>query len=483
LVTQLIKPLGVPAYTEPDHNVPIESQLPSAIALSRDLVLTANGVGDIELIGLEQTQSGVLGTSLASVCYLGTGEEGVSPVPCVLLAARQVKSKIIMVVYSRAAVKDKSTQFNIATLEMNVPTQETERLEDGSFVLLLNTLHIQTGFEVPVYCAITSSGQRIILGSETKYRNSQDEEEEEEEKEEVQPMDIVPQNNEYQWSQDGADITVQFQLPANTPKVSINCKFVMDHLSLLIQNTTITYPYRKLWSTIRPDDCTWTLEEGLLTLFITKSDEHTRWPQLFDKDDGVLETLTTEQLSNIKASIDRLQQKEAHPVQHPAATDMDEDIDDVGQTIYFSVYDNKTGKQCDEFHSGGYNWICASFATDAMPSVCLQMDVDGLVFTFTEQGPTVQIEHVATFDAFGFVQASKRDARFIRHDPVFNFASIIESNRNAYIYYHHQDKRLEEVQTLVDLTKGQNVDIIGVQLVLENTLMILTESNLIVMNL
>lgn len=480
MITQLIKPLAVPAYTEPDSNVPIESQLPSAIALSRDLVLTSNGVGDIELIGLEQTQSGtVLGTSLASVCYLGTGEEGISPVPCVLLAARQVKSKIILVVYSRAAVSNKSTQFNIATLEMNVPTPETERLGDGSFVLMLNTLHIQTGSEVPVYCAITPSGQRVILGSETKYRNSQDDEEQKE----VQPMDIVPQNNDYQWSQDGADITVQFQLPSTTSTSCINCKFVVDHLSLLVQNTTITYPYRKLWSTIRPDECTWTLEEGLLTLFIAKSDQHTCWPQLFDKDDGILETLTSDQLSNIKASIDRLQQ-DAHPAQHPAATDMDEDVDDVGQPVFFEVYDNKTGKVCDEFHSGGYSWICTSFTTkNGLPTVCLQMDVDGLVFTLTEQEDTIQIEHTATIDAFGFVQASKRDARFIHHDPLLKFAAIIESGRNAYIYYHHQDKRLEEVQTLVDLTKGHDIDIVGVQLLLENTLMVLTESNLIVLNL
>ncbi|KAK4512373.1 Zinc resistance conferring protein [Mucor velutinosus] len=495
LITQLIKPLGgVPAFVNLDSTVPIEPQLPSAVSVSRELLLASNGVGDIELIGMEEKGGKMLGTSLASVCYLGVGNEGISPVPCMLLAARQIKTKIVLVVYSRTA--SKTTEFNIATLELDIPTDTTERLDDGSFVLLLKTLHIQTGPEVPVYCAITPSGN-CIFGSEVRYNKikllQHRDDDGSAEDGTTTPMDIVenlPKHDAYQWSQEGADITVQFKLPENTPKSAISCKFVVDHVSLLIQNSSISYPFRKLWSTIQPDESLWTLEDNMLTLCMTKVDENTRWPQLFDKDDGVLETLSDQHLSEIKDRLAKLTSENTssslvpnhsfvQAAQHPAATDMDEDVDDAGEPVVFGVYD-RCGNVVDEFNSGTSRWICSSYeAAHKLPSVCLQMDVDGLVFTLTEVEDKIQIEHTATLDAFAFVQASKRDARFIHHDADLHFASIIESSRNAYLYYHHDDKRLEEVQTLVDLTQGHDVDIMGAQVVHERALLVLTESQLV----
>ncbi|KAL9554159.1 hypothetical protein MBANPS3_002959 [Mucor bainieri] len=497
LITQLIKPLGrgLPGFVDLDSTVPIEPQLPSAVSVSRELLLASNGVGDIELIGMEEKGGKMLGTSLASVCYLGAGNEGISPVPCMLLAARQIKAKIVLVVYSRTA--SKTTEFNIATLELDIPSDTTERLEDGSFVLPLTTLHIQTGPEVPVYCAITPSG-KCIFGSEVRYSRVKLETHSDQD-DTATPMEIVeetPKQDAYQWRQEGADITVQFKLPDNTPASAISCKFVVDHVSLLVQNSSISYPFRKLWSTIQPDASLWTLEDNnTLTLCMTKADENTHWPQLFDKDDGIMETLSDHHLLEIKQRLAEFTSEDAssgsvvahsnnslvQAAQHPAATDMDEDVDEAGEPVVFGVYD-RSGTVVDEFDSGTSRWICSSFEAanhKRLPSVCLQMDVDGLVFSLTEVDGKIHVEHTATLDAFAFVQASKRDARFIHHDAELHFASIIESSRNAYLYYHHDDKRLEEVQTLVDVTQGHDVDILGAQVVHEKTLLILTESQLV----
>lgn len=488
----------VPGFTEPDSTVPLQPQIPSAVAVSRELVVVSNGVGDIELVGMEEKNGKILGVSLGSACYLGEGNEGISPVPCMLLTARRVKQKIILVVYSHTA--SKTTEFNIATLELDIPTADTEKLEDGSFVLLLKTLHIQKGPEVPVYCAITPSGQRCIFASEVKYNRVRLHATTEEEQEEAEPMDIIEEaktSPSYQWSQEGADITMLFQLPQGTTKSNINCKFVKDHLILLVQSgdvVVVSYPYRKLWSTVKPDECVWTYDAktGLLSLFMTKMDEYTRWPQLFDYDDGVLETISPAQLQEIKHTMEKFttpaESKDMvlKPAQHPAATDMDEEIDEAGQPVIFSVYDME-GNEVDEFSSGLYTWICKSYdcvTPSTLPSMCLQMDVDGLVFKVEEEdGNTIKITHDATFDAFAFVQASKRDGRFVLFDPHYHFTSIIESGRNAYIYFHHDDKRTIEMQTLVDLTLGHHVDVIGAQLILQDQLMILTESQIIVIEL
>ncbi|KAI8993265.1 hypothetical protein BDB01DRAFT_841337 [Pilobolus umbonatus] len=496
-LVQLIKPLGsIPAYTEPDKNVPIESQSPSVVAINDHLILASNGVGDIELIRIDDTMGTVSGVSLTSVCYLGRQNEGISPVPCVLLTARQVDDKIMMVVYSRA--NSNETLFNITTLEMSIPTEKNARLEDGSYVVHLNTLHIQEGSEVPVYCAITPSGQRLILGSENKYKR-----EVQDGSEEVSrittPMEDVridePVTDQYKWSQEGADITVQFTVPADITKSDITCKFVTDHLSLIVrnQNTNIlSYPFRKLWGSITPNQCVWTLESSTLSLYITKSDENTRWPQLFDKDDGVLEDLThqkyneiADRLAKFTSDVDeRKDSKLVHASQHPAATDMDEDVDDSNPTLFFSVYDT-TGNIVSEHSTGNQKWVCSSYTDKSgLPSICLQLDVDGVVFSFTEEEDLdITIKHIGTFDAFAFVQASKRDARFIYFDPSLSFASVIESNRNAYLYYHHSDKRIVEKQTLIDLTKGEDANVIGVQLMMENILAVLTESHCIIIDI
>ncbi|KAI8979647.1 hypothetical protein BDF20DRAFT_870780 [Mycotypha africana] len=535
---QLIKPISttLPNFTEPTDTTFIEPQIPSAISINHELLLATNGSGHIELIGITENNGTMVGVILGRTVYPGAGTEGVTPVPCVLLDGRQITNKIIFVLYSRAADTtpvntnaERKTLFNIVTMEITIPTKATPQLDDGTFQIATKVLNIQRGTEVPVYCAITASGQHCIFGSEVCYESVKinDEDAAEMNNEDVvgttASTEVVEQNQQsraaitkevdveqpYQWFQEGPDITIHFQLPSNTPKNAIVCKFLPDHLSLLIKDTRISYPYRKLWSTIRPDASVWTLDptSSILTLNITKYDEVTRWPQFFDQDDDVLETLTPHHLSDIKEKLAKFTSTTTEdedmattttkqsinpssfiqPAQHPASMDIDEDIDSAGESITFSIYDNQSRIVVDSLHTGVYRWICDSFQSNqryALPSVCLQMDVDGLVFNIYEnvENHKIELQHVATFDAFAFVRASKRDARFIKHDSNFSFSCVIESSRNCYIYYHHDDKRVSEVQTLVDLTQGHDTEVIGAQLILDRTLMILTEDDIIVIN-
>lgn len=459
----------------------MDAQVPSVLALSAQLLLACNGDGVIELIELD----GGKGRVVATADYEGAQDEGISPVPCVLLAARLVDSRITFVVYSRAAAT--KTKFNIAVLEWQVGND-------------IKTLHIQQGPEVPVYCDLTPDSRFCVLGSEASYERLAEgdvamEDADVQQRDALQQAtaaaaaDAPPPPAPYQWTQDKADITFQMVLPAGTPPSAITCHFAPAHLTLMVraQDFEVSYAYRKLWSTVRPDECTWTLEkDGLLSLFLTKHDENTRWPHVFDADDGVLETMDQAKLAEITQRLEKFTQQTENKggpfvqaAQHPVATDMDEDIDQEGQPLRMVVYD-RDGQRIQDITSGGHEWLCNSFeAPDQLAKVAIKSDVDALSFQLLETPKGLEPEHVAAFDALAFVQASKRDSRFVRYDPDHRFAVIVESNRNVYIYYRHGDKRATEKQTLVDVTLGHDVNILGVQLILDHVVLILTETQIV----
>ncbi|ORY89897.1 hypothetical protein BCR43DRAFT_567128 [Syncephalastrum racemosum] len=471
----------IPSYVEPDPKVPVDAQVPSVLALSEKLLLACNGDGVIELIELKDGK----GTVVATADYEGAQDEGISPVPCVLLSARLVGNSITFVVYSRAAAT--KTKFNVAILEWQV----------GSDIKIL---HVQQGSEVPVYCDLTPDARFCVLGSEASYERLAEgdvtmEDADVQQRDALQQAtaaaaaNVPPPPAPYQWTQDKADITIQMVLPAGTPRSAITCHFAPTHLTLMVraQDFEVSYAYRKLWTTVRPDECTWTLEkDGLLSLFLTKHDENTRWPHVFDADDGVLETMDQAKLAEITQRLEKFTQQTedkggpfVQAAQHPVATDMDEDIDQEGQPLRLSVYD-RDGQRIQDISSGGHEWMCNAFeAPNQLSKVAIKSDVDTLSFHLLETPKGLEPEHSATFDALAFVQASKRDSRFVRYDPDHRFAVIVESNRNVYIYYRHGDKRATEKQTLVDVTLGHDVNILGVQLILDRVLLILTETQIV----
>ncbi|MED6269194.1 NudC domain-containing protein 1, partial [Characodon lateralis] len=69
-----------------------------------------------------------------------------------------------------------------------------------------------------------------------------------------------------------------------------------------------------------------------------------------------------------------------------------------------------------------------------MPCLCLRHDVDALVWQPRPDRPGDMWEHIATFNALGYVQASKRDKKFATCAPDFAYATLCECLRRAFIY-------------------------------------------------
>uniref|UniRef100_A0A1I8FE56 Peptidase_S9 domain-containing protein n=1 Tax=Macrostomum lignano TaxID=282301 RepID=A0A1I8FE56_9PLAT len=83
-------------------------------------------------------------------------------------------------------------------------------------------------------------------------------------------------------------------------------------------------------------------------------------------------------------------------------------------------------------------WLFATRVTPSEPPyVCLRRDVDGLLWRpdFSGGDASSIWQHVTTFHAFGYVRASKTDAKFVSCAPSFGYAAICDCYRHVYVYH------------------------------------------------
>ncbi|CAI2190865.1 17357_t:CDS:2, partial [Funneliformis geosporum] len=467
------------------------SNYSSLRALSSNLLLVTNGSGEIALVQINKNDD----TSLYSSQILyQIGFQGHSPklhsnyIPCVLLDGRIVGDEILFIVYNpvlnpTSIVPTKEVQnvlFDISLLQMAL----TPPFE-------MKIIHVLRGPDIPFYCSIESDGTGYVIGSNSGYEvvyksSTQDD------------TKISP----YIWTQTPTDITIYFELPRGTPKTAIHCNFSQTHLSLTVNlgdTPTYTsehppipcYAFTRLFDLIDPSVSLWTIEPkiGLLTLHLEKHDHSMRWSHVFQHDDGVFETLDPNEFAEFRERLEKftadaneqLSQSEFKRLQHPIGHEMEESIDYEGHSSVFMWFDRDGSLTAKA--SGGNEYLCKQFEIlentgysdnlSLLPSVCLKSDVDGIVYSIrhptdssTLAASPLIITHIATFNAFAFVQASKREKRFVYHDPANRFVMILEGDHRAFIYKRHESSENHDEQFVIELAVNSNDDseIIGVQM-------------------
>lgn len=88
---------------------------------------------------------------------------------------------------------------------------------------------------------------------------------------------------------------------------------------------------------------------------------------------------------------------------------------------------------------GSHQWLFNTF-TDVEKSlaICLRHDVDGLIWQLgagdSSEAATAPWCHIATFNAFGYVQASKQQKKYSACPPDFSYAAVCDCTRHTYIY-------------------------------------------------
>lgn len=97
-----------------------------------------------------------------------------------------------------------------------------------------------------------------------------------------------------------------------------------------------------------------------------------------------------------------------------------------------------------------------------MPAICLRHDVDGIVWR-VDSDPRKNScwEHLATFNAFGYVQASKEQRKFNLCPPDFSYVLISDCAKHAYFYWqpseYHSELRNRKSKHLVEKVAKQQL--------------------------
>ncbi|KAJ1644476.1 hypothetical protein J3B02_000588 [Coemansia erecta] len=390
-----------------------------------------------------------------------------------------------------AAKARQQPTYCIQAIKVDIPINSAITNMPGSRVSMLepSVVHTLHSHAIPQYCEYTDDN-RFVLGvrngivlDETQSADSET------------PFPPIPKGrlDPYYWMQTASDVTLCIQLPISIGAQQISC--TLKRISLTLQFTEAPECQNKysfnntaFFSDIAAEESVWTLENGrLLTLYLEKARAGVRWPTVFSSDDGVLETMDPSEFAVIRDQMAKYTSDSlaagGRMALHSAADAIDQDEEDLDQTdssIEFSARSWCSGQAEAIGAAGSPDWLCCSFPepacrreksrknTDAwvqlLRPVCLKFDVDGIVFGFGRaMDNAVEACHVGSFAALSYIQASKRERRFMYVDAEMTVAVLAETQRRIYIYRQTRHRHAAEaVQNIVDLGNGELLGLLKV---------------------
>ncbi|XP_067393497.1 nudC domain-containing protein 1 isoform X2 [Emydura macquarii macquarii] len=279
------------------------------------------------------------------------------------------------------------------------------------------------GKSVPHYAAIEPDGDGLMVISYKPFRFMQGEKNQLEEKEDGKIAD-KKKDPVYYWQQTEDDLTITVHLPQDITKDDIQVQFSPDHIIVALKSQP-PLVQGKLYSSIDHESCTWIIRDNSLEITLIKKDEGPMWPELIVGDARGEFIMDSSQCSAIA---ERLMQLTSEEMVNLGSN----------QYLFSAVVDPKE-----------------------MPCFCLRHDIDALLWQPRSAQPDNMWEHIATFNALGYVQASKQDKKFTACAPNYSYAALCECLRRVFIY--RQPTPLSTV--LYNRKEGRQVGQVAKQLV------------------
>ncbi|XP_011367770.1 nudC domain-containing protein 1 [Pteropus vampyrus] len=243
----------------------------------------------------------------------------------------------------------------------------------------------------------------------------------------------------YYWQQTEDELTVTVRLPKDSTKEDIQVQFLPDHINIVLKGQS--FLEGNLYSSVDHESSTWIIKENnSLEISLIKKNEGPTWPELLvgDKQGELLRD--SAQCAAIAERLMHLTSEELNPnpdkEKPPCNAQELEECD-----IFFEEnsslcrFDGNTLKTTHVVNLGSNQYLFSVVVDPKdMPCFCLRHDVDALLWQPHSSQQDDMWEHIATFNALGYVQASKRDKKFFACSPNYSYAALCECLRRVFIY-------------------------------------------------
>ncbi|XP_026987414.1 nudC domain-containing protein 1 isoform X2 [Sagmatias obliquidens] len=340
---------------------------------------------------------------------IGTGERGSSASEKWEIMFNEELGNPFIIIHSISLLK--AEEHSIATLLLRIEKEELDMKGSGFYVSLewvtinkkskdkkkyeITKRNILRGKSVPHYAAIEPNGNGLMIVSYKSFTFVQVGQNLEESKDEDMSEKI--KEPLYYWQQTEDDLTVTISLPEDCTKEDIQIQFLPDHVNVVLKGQR--FLEGNLYSSIDHESSTWIIKENnSLEISLIKKNEGLTWPELVVGDK------------------------------------QGEFIRDSAQCA--AIAERLMHLTSDELVNLGSNQYLFSVIVDPkeMPCFCLRHDVDALLWQPHSGNQDDMWEHIATFNALGYVQASKRDKKFFACAPNYSYAALCECLRRVFIY-------------------------------------------------
>ncbi|KAM5281831.1 nudC domain-containing protein 1 isoform 2-T2 [Ctenodactylus gundi] len=382
---------------------------------------------------------------------IGTGERGNNASEKWEIMFNEELGDPFIIIHSISLLK--AEEHSIATLLLRIEKEDLDMKGSGFYVSLewvtiskRNTDNLKykitkhdvlRGKSVPHYAAIEPSGNGLMIISYKSFNFVHFDQDLEENIDE----DMSEKTREplYYWQQSEDDLTVTTQLPKNISKEDIQIHFLPDHINVTLRDVQILEG--KLYSSIDHESSTWIIKENnSLEISLIKKNEGLTWPELVVGNKQGELVRDAAQCAAIAERLMHLTSDELNPnpdKEKPPCNAQELEECDIffEESSSLCRFDGSTLKTTHVVNLGSNQYLFSVIVDPKeMPCFCLRHDVDALLWQPHSSKQDDMWEHIATFNALGYVQASKRDKKFFACAPNYSYAALCECLRRVFIY-------------------------------------------------
>lgn len=345
--------------------------------------------------------------------------------------------EVLLLRLQKDVEEDRGSGYSVSLEWVTVSSLAEQGKEKGYEVKKRRVLQGKT---VPHYAAVEPQGKGLMVLSEKPFVLTHVDGEPVERPATAEAMEVETTDPIYFWQQSEAAITLSVRIPEGVTKDAVNFQLTADSVSVGVRGHGPLLE-GQLEAGVDPETSTWTLGDGRsLEVTLQKGVPGPMWTELVLGDRRGEFLVSEEQAARLNERLSYLTtedlnadpEKDKPPCNSQELEDCDGFPEDSTSLVRF---DGDTLKPTHVVNLSSHQYLFTVDTNPAdMPSFCLRYDVDALLWQPRPEQPADPWEHIATFNALGYVQASKRDKKFATCAPDFSYAALGECLRRVFLY-------------------------------------------------